>query len=205
MRACYAAEVTMVDTWFGHFMNRIKLIGLDKNSVIVVVSDHGHQLGDKDYTGKVPQGMLPCLLDLVFMIRHPNGEGAGKEIDSFVYNHDIMHTICKMTGIDTPDWCEGEDIWQLVTGKSEKVRDYVTSIFKDFVWVRDEQYAMISRTDKTLVELFDINNDPEYLDNIAQDNDAIIQRMFGLLEQDAGGEVPIIDVSFPMVDVKKKV
>ena len=27
----------------------------------------------------------------------------------------------------------------------------------------------------------------------------------GLLEQDAGGDIPIIDVSFPMVDVQKKV
>ena len=205
MRACYAAEVTMVDTWFGHFMNKIKLTGLDKKSVIVVVSDHGHQLGEKNYTGKVPQGLLPCLTDIVFMIRHPDGVGAGNAVDSFVYNHDIMPTICKMMDIDIPDWCEGEDIWPIVTGEKDKVRDHATTIFKDFVWARDETYAMISKTDKTLTELFNIKDDPDCLENIAQGNETIIQRLWGYLEQDAGGEIPVIDVSFPMVDVKKEV
>jgi len=203
MRACYAAEVTMVDQWFGHFMNKVRLLGLDKNSVIMVVSDHGHQLGEKNYTGKVPQGLLPCLLDIVFMVRHPSGVGAGQTLDSFVYNHDILPTICGLLDMDVPDWCEGEDIWPLVTGEADQVRDHVTSIFKDFVWVRDQEYAMISRTNKTLIELFDIKNDPACLHDISEGHEVVIRRMFELLEQDAQGEVPIIDVSFPMVDVKR--
>ena len=60
MRACYASEVTMVDRWFGQFMDKVRLMGLDKNSVICVVSDHGHQLGENGYTGKMPSGLLPC-------------------------------------------------------------------------------------------------------------------------------------------------
>ena len=64
---------------------------------------------------------------------------------------------------------------------------------------------MISKTDKTLIELFNIKNDPECLENIAQGNDAIVKRLWDALEKDAGGKVPIIDVSFPMVDVKKAV
>ena len=122
-----------------------------------------------------------------------------------VQNHDILPTVCSLVGVDIPEWCEGENIWPIVTGEKEKVRDYATSIFKDFVWVRDEKYCMISKTDKTLTELFDIKNDPQCMNNIAKENDDVTKRMWNLLEKDAGGEVPIIDVSFPMVDVKKQV
>ena len=205
MRACYAAEVTMVDHWFGHFMEKLRLTGRDKDSIVVVISDHGHQLGEKNYTGKVPQGMLPCLTDIVFMIRHPEGLGAGRMVEGLVYNHDLMPTALKLMNLDVPEWCEGEDIWPLVTGEKERVRDHVTSIFKDFVWVRDETHAMISRTNKTLIELFDIQNDPECLNNIVEGNEAVVERLWRCLEADAGGEVPVIDVSFPMVDVKKSV
>ena len=51
MKANYAGEVTMVDHWFGFFMNKVRLLGLDKNSLIVVISDHGHLLGEKTFTG----------------------------------------------------------------------------------------------------------------------------------------------------------
>ncbi len=64
---------------------------------------------------------------------------------------------------------------------------------------------MISKTDKTLTELFDMKNDPECSNNISEGNADTVERMWRLIEEDAGGEVPIIDVSFPMIDMKKKV
>jgi arylsulfatase A-like enzyme len=203
LRACYAAEVTMVDHWFGMLMNKIKLLGMDKNSLIIVASDHGHQLGENNFTGKVPRGMLPCLLDLVLLIRHPEGTGAGKKINSFVYNHDLLPTICNVLGIEVPDWCEGEDVWPLVEGKKKKVRDYVTSIFKDYVWVRDQNFAMIARTDKSRTELYDLRKDPQYHHNIANKNPDRVKRMWDLLLKDADGDIPIINVSFSILNDEK--
>ena len=53
MRALYAAEVTMTDRWLGVFLDRLHGCGLERDTVIVLVSDHGFYLGDYGYTGKI--------------------------------------------------------------------------------------------------------------------------------------------------------
>lgn len=202
MKANYAAEVTMVDHWFGVFMNKVKLMGLDKNSLIAVISDHGHQLGEKNFTGKVPWGMIPSLLDLPFFIRHPDGIGAGKGIEAFVQNHDLLPTFCRLLNEDIPEWAEGEDVWQVVEGKKDRVREYVTSIFKDYIWVRNDEYAMQMKSDISEIELYDLKSDPEYLQDIADDHLEVIGTMKDLILQDAGGEIPVIDAPHAAFDKK---
>lgn len=42
--ACYRGEVTMVDRWIGHLLEKIEYIGLMDNTIIVFTSDHGFHL-----------------------------------------------------------------------------------------------------------------------------------------------------------------
>ena len=62
----YAGEVTMTDHWLGHFMDRFYELGLDENTVIVLLSDHGYLLGERGYTGKVPSQLHPELAQVPF-------------------------------------------------------------------------------------------------------------------------------------------
>lgn len=203
MKANYAAEVTMVDHWFGFFMNKVRLMGLDKNSVIVVISDHGHQLGEKNFTGKLPWGIMPCLTDLVLFIHHPAGVGAGKSIQAFVQNHDIFPTVSSLLGEKIPEWSEGCDLWPLVERKKQKVRGHVTSIFKDYVWVRDDHYAMQMKSDKSEIELYDLKKDPQCLRDTSKGKGDVIKRMQDLIRKDAGGEVPVLNAPFKFFEKKK--
>jgi arylsulfatase A-like enzyme len=202
MRACYASEVTMVDRWFGQFMDKIRLMGLDKNSVICVVSDHGHQLGENGYTGKMPSGLLPCLMDLVLMIRHPEGVAAGEACDAVVQNHDILPTICDIMGFDTPEYAEGTSFWPVIQGKQDKIRDYATSIFKEFVWVHTDEFCLIRKTDLSRAILFDVKSDPMCTKDISEGNQSRIDELWQLALNDAGGDIPIIECSFNLVDEK---
>ena len=52
MKALYAAEVTMTDRWLGVFLDRLHGLRLERDTVVVLVSDHGIYLGDHGYTGK---------------------------------------------------------------------------------------------------------------------------------------------------------
>ncbi len=203
MRANYAAEVTMVDHWFGFFMNKVRLTGLDKNSVIVVISDHGHQLGERNFTGKLPWGIMPCLTDLVLFIHHPRGVGAGKSVSALVQNHDIFPTVSHLLGEKIPEETEGQDIWPLVERKKQKVRGHVTSIFKDYVWVRDDHFAMQMKSDKSEIELYDLKKDPQCLRDISKGKGDVIKRMQDLIRKDAGGEVPVLNAPFKFFEKKK--
>jgi len=53
MRALYAGEVTMVDRWLGRFLDKARSLGLLDKSLVIVTSDHGHQLGEHGLLGKV--------------------------------------------------------------------------------------------------------------------------------------------------------
>jgi arylsulfatase A-like enzyme len=54
MRALYAAEVTMADRWLGNFLHKAHEHKIMENTLLVVVSDHGHALGEQGVTGKPP-------------------------------------------------------------------------------------------------------------------------------------------------------
>ena len=199
MRACYAGEVTMVDFWFGHFMNKVRLLGLDKNTLIVVVSDHGHQLGENGVTGKIPFLFTPCLTDLVLMVRHPDGQGAGRAVQGFVLNHDIMPTALGIMGITVPEWAEGLNFWPLLSGEKTSIRDYITCIFKGFILVRTREYAMtISADGESFVLLYDLKNDPGMKTDISSHHPEIISRLWQLAIDDAHGEIPVYPGSFKL-------
>jgi arylsulfatase A-like enzyme len=77
MRAWYAGELSMMDRWLGRFLEKAQEMGLFENTLIVLLGDHGHLLGEHGYVGKVHTELYPELVEIPFMIRHPEGVGAG--------------------------------------------------------------------------------------------------------------------------------
>ena len=134
-------------------------------------------------------------------IKHPGQES--KVIDQFVYNHYYFPTAFYLLGEDIPDQAEGENLWDLVTGKKDKLIDYATSVFKNWGWVRDEQYIFISRPGGDDARLFDLEQDPTCEDNIAEKSPEIVKRMHGLMLEDAGGDMPDYNVPWKYSDKKK--
>ncbi|MBM3132558.1 MAG: hypothetical protein FJZ95_05935 [Chloroflexi bacterium] len=204
MRALYAGEVTMVDTWFGKLMDTITQLGLLDNTMIIVTSDHGHLSGEKGVAGKIPGAMYRELNDCVLMIRHPNRIGAGQRSDALVQHQDICATILSAAGIRPPYELDGHDLLPIMEGKSQRVRDYATCGFLLHVWSYDGEYCLICRNTGEQPQVYDMKNDPEQQVNIASDKPQIAKRLFDLVLQDADGGpiLPDCDVDFtlPVVD-----
>ena len=57
LRANYGAKLSMIDHWFGQLLGAIDRCGLWEDTLVVVCTDHGHYLGERDLFGKprVPQ------------------------------------------------------------------------------------------------------------------------------------------------------
>lgn len=204
MRANYAGEVTLLDKWFGIFMQKIYEMGLEKKSVIVFVSDHGHQLGEHGLTGKVASGLYPELMDIPLLIRHPEGLGAGQKIDeTYVYNHDLLPTILSIIGIDMSkvrlkfDYkIDGVDIWKFVEKRDvENKREYVTSAFVNYVMYRDDDYWFISDRDNEDSRLYSVKEDPRLERNIASQDKSLTKKLYEVILKDAGGVLPKLDMA----------
>ena len=107
LQAVYAAEVTMTDRWFGHFMDRFHELGLHENTVVVLMSDHGYLLGERGYTGKVPSQLHPELAQVPLRHRAP-GRTRGRRESATTSHRPTTSgpTVLSMVGIDRPDWIE---------------------------------------------------------------------------------------------------
>ncbi|MBD3181539.1 sulfatase-like hydrolase/transferase [Candidatus Poribacteria bacterium] len=95
----YAGEVTFVDKWVGVLLDRIRDLGLYDNSLIVHSTDHGEPFGEHGYIRKARPRNYEELIHIPWIIRHPEGIGAGKEVDAIVQTVDMLPTVLEAVGI----------------------------------------------------------------------------------------------------------
>jgi arylsulfatase A-like enzyme len=191
MRALYAGEVTMVDHWLGRFLDRMDELDLFENTLLILLSDHGHALGEHGYTGKPHYALWPELTDIVFMIRHPEGKGAGETSDYYASTHDVAPTILGFLGVEPVQPMEGQDLSMLLEGRGPEQRPHFTLGYSEFVWARDEGYAMFGRNDGEEAKLYDLLADPKMDSDVAAKRPDVVRRMFDeYVIGDAGGPLP---------------
>jgi arylsulfatase A-like enzyme len=191
MRALYSAELTMVDRWLGNFLEKAHDLGAMENTLLVLLSDHGHALGEHGYTGKPAYALWPELTDIVFLVRHPEEKGAGEVSDYYASTHDVAPTVLGTLGIEPPEPMEGQNLSVLLDGNEPEPRNHFTSAYKDHVWSRDESYVMFCRNDGAEPRLYDVRTDPQQTRNLAEEEPETVEKMFEeYVLGDAGGSPP---------------
>ena len=191
MHDLYSAMLTMSDRWLGRFMDKFHELGLSENTLLVLLSDHGHAFGEHGFAGKNSEALYPELTDIPFMIRHPEGKKAGETTDYLASTHDVAQTVLEALGMQPPDAMDGQNLYGLFDDEAPEGRDHFTLGYEHHIFSRDDEYAMIARNDGTQVQLYDLRNDPKYEKNVAARNQDIVNRMFkDYVLKDAGGSIP---------------
>ena len=189
-KAQYAGEVTLVDKYVGRLLDKIRELDIWENTIIMLLSDHGHPIMEHDVVHKVPQCLYPELMDLVYIVYHPERRYTGTSCDAYVSTHDVAPTLLAMVGIKLPVMMEGRNIWEWVTKDETDRRDYITSVFGDYVWCRDEEYAYIANLDGDDARLYNVQEDPDQHTNITEENPETCQKMYKRVLADADGILP---------------
>lgn len=192
MRGCYAGEVSMCDNWFGYFIDELKSMELYDDSLIILISDHGHSIGEHNATGKIPMNIYPELVDIPFMVKPPGNLKGPKRIKSpYVYDHDILPTIFGFLDKEKPDVFEGIDLSIFAEQDDQFLenRDYITCGFHAFTLYKDDNYALITSNNRIFQKLFDLSKDPDWNENIADDHPDICDELFKKIEKDAKGDL----------------
>ena len=174
IEALYFGEVTLVDRWVGHLLDRVNDLGLKSDTIVMLMSDHGTQVLDHGQFGKGADRLHPYNTRLNWMVRHP---GVCKRVSGFVQAHDLLPTVLGL--LDIPcQAVDGTDVWPLVTGEADAVRDHVVIGWAAFstgpatgrASVRDDQWNYtVSLDDVKNEELFDLTADPDENNNVASD------------------------------------
>ena len=189
IRALYAGEVTMTDRWLGIFLQHCDDLGIMDDTILIVLSDHGHSLGEHGDMGKLPRSLYPELIDIILMVRSPGGDGGGTTCDSFVYTHDITPTVLAQLGLEAPLPMEGKDLLAIAGGR-EPGRDYAVTGFHDHVAYADSEYWYFSDHGRANEHLFALASDPQCHTNLAAADAARCERFFQICLDDAGGQFP---------------
>ena len=168
LRAMYAGEVTLVDRWFGYFMDTLRSSGLMDRSVVIVLADHGHPHGDHGLIMKSPENMYNELLRIPLMIRLPNAERAGQRVAPLVQTDDLLPTTLDLVGLGHEAVCmTGKSAWKLVTGEVESLRDVVITGYHQspFRCIRDTEWSLIVNPEGKH-ELYHLLDDPKEQNNL---------------------------------------
>jgi len=195
--ANYCGLVTLVDTWFGHFINKLKRLGLWENSVVVFLSDHGTNLADNPerIIGKPHYSLYPGLMHIPLMVHFPDGEGAGCRFDQLVYNVDVTATLYECAGIDVHSQVQidGQSLYSLVKYGRWKEREYLTSRFDDTVWCRDKKWWVIMDVSGKPRAVFNLQEDPHCQKNVLESAADVVEKAWKRILDDAGGSLPVYE------------
>ena len=142
LRANYSGLVTMCDRWFGHLMETVRTLGLLDNTVIVVMSDHGHALGETNFIGKRGYPSHPACLDTVLMVRHPEHVSGGIVCDHFVQHTDVGAQILEFAGVAPRRELHGRPFFQAALEAGPAHRDHVTVAWGTALTVIDDGWWM---------------------------------------------------------------
>ncbi|MEX2245213.1 MAG: sulfatase-like hydrolase/transferase [Dehalococcoidia bacterium] len=131
LRASYGGKLTMIDVWFGRILDAIDRQGLWDDTAVIVCTDHGHYLGEKDIWGKPGVPIYEPLGHIPLMIAWPGVEaGATSALST---NVDIYATIADIFDAEAEHRTHGASLAPVVRGEAASVREWALS----GVWGRE--------------------------------------------------------------------
>lgn len=120
LRAQYYGMISEIDMQLGRVFDAITERGEWDQTIIVVTSDHGEQLGDHGLVEKL--GFFPQSYNIIGIWRDPRLENAGSLIEQFTENVDLLPTLCESLDQEIPVQVDGESLLALFEGRDVKWR-----------------------------------------------------------------------------------
>ncbi|QNN22686.1 sulfatase-like hydrolase/transferase [Planctomycetales bacterium ZRK34] len=180
-RQRYQAAISQADEAIGRVIDAIDRLKLTERTVFIVMGDNGWMIGDHGFTSKVlayePSMRVPMII---------TAPGIKPGVDEhLVLNIDLTPTMLDFAGVSAPDLMHGKSLMPLLRGNSAGWRDA-------FVYeaptpclgshpiyaARNQRWKLIQTYDPkqpdriTYRELYDLENDPDEMNNRADDPDA---------------------------------
>jgi len=136
IRANYGSKLSMIDHWLGKLLDVIDGRQLWEDTMVVLCTDHGHYLGERDFFGKPRAPQYEPLGHTPLLIAWPGREAGSTEALST--NVDIHATLADLFGIDLEHRTHGVSLLPLLRGEAEAVREAALGgVYGQWVQVND--------------------------------------------------------------------
>ena len=164
-RRQYCAAIELIDDQVGRIIEAVERRDMAEDTIVVFASDHGEMLGDHGlYTKSVP---YEAALRVPLIAAGP-GIAGGRTSDALVELIDVNPTLCGLAGLPAQEGLDASDFSAVLTGDRSTHREEAASALREFRLVRTADHKLVvHHTGET--ELYDLENDPEELENVAAD------------------------------------
>ena len=169
----YAACMSYADYELGRLLDGLKASPIAENTIVVLWTDHGWHLGEKEHFSKFTLWEESTRVPLVISL--PGGKT--KKVDTAVSLLDVYPTLVALAGLPENGDNEGQNLISIVETKTDLDRAILTTSSETYHAVRDGRYRYIRAVKAEA--LFDHENGPREFDNIAGNpgSAAIIRRL----------------------------
>jgi arylsulfatase A-like enzyme len=163
----YLACTSFVDAQIGRILDALNETGLAENTIVVVWSDHGWHLGEKEITGKNTLWERSTRVPLLFA---GPGVAKGSRCNQPAELLDIYPTLLDLCGLTKRDDLEGHSLVpQLRDPAAAREWPAITSHNQGNHAVRSERWRYIRYADGS-EELYDMRSDPHEWTNLSADS-----------------------------------
>lgn len=165
----YNACVSYIDAQIGELLKTLEELEISDNTIIVLLGDHGWNLGDHKMWTK--HCNFETALRVPLIVKVP-GKTSGKTTEAITELIDIYPSLCELAGIELPTHLDGKSFVPVINGEKE-VKNYAISKYHDGITlIKDGIFYTEWIDDKGVVRskmMFDQKLDPLELNNIVND------------------------------------
>ncbi len=179
----YYACAAYIDAQIAKLLGKIEALGLENDTIIVLLSDHGWHLGDHGQWSKHTNYEQATHVPLIIV---SPGISGGKETTQPVGLIDVYPTVCQLAGLSIPSQLDGLSLVPFMQVPDSTTRKYVMSQyprwnkvgyamrtlrFRFIAWYETDNVDRSANgtQDPLQIELYDYAEDPLETRNLAED------------------------------------
>ena len=186
----YLASISYVDAQIGLVLDELERLGLRRNTIVVLLGDHGFQVGEHGFWGSKHTNFETSTRAPLLISAAP-GSGMGRDLkagntDALVEFLDIFPTVLELAGLPPKKDNEGRSLLPLLRNPKQSFREMAQSWYpkgnRMGHSIRTDRYRFTAwkAEDGTVeYELYDHRTDPQENENVAgrPENGALIAEL----------------------------
>ncbi len=188
----YDSSIAYWDEAVGSILESLVRNGLDRNTVIVITSDHGEQLLEHGFFGHANSG-YDVGLHVPLVIFDPADDGSRQRISRPVSLIDVLPTLLARAGMPVPEQVQGRTLWPFSDGSggagdgrpiySEGTFFANRPVGTMIQTLREGRWKLILDRLRDSKELYDLRRDPGESRNLLGTEAAVAARLYGELQR----------------------
>ena len=188
--AQYDGAVAYMDTCIQQIFTAIDELGIADDTIVVITADHGETLYEHECWFD-HHGTYDNTLHIPLIIRYPGFMPAGVRVSGFTQIMDLTPTLLELAGVETDIDFDGSSLVPMAFG--EEITHRTEFYFTECTWMRKHgwrtpEWKLIVSLEpdfhfKPPVELYNLLNDPEELNNLAEELPDVVAFLRGRMDQ----------------------